>query len=292
MKNLIKHIFLSVIILCGTSVYAQDNGLIIDPDKKAMTIRMGEFKWIEPSKPAEEKMAGFIELVKAKVSETIAASGRFEVLDDEITEDVDAYLKSESFMNLPPEQYRQIITGVLNDNLLVGEITKCKFTKRTTGANGYLCMLAIKLSVANAHDKANIISSRIFVSSLKGKKLIVRNTPEAALDDALQSMTEKLIDYFSNNFSVYGTINSYDGNKAVISCGNMQGIKEGDEFQVLQVTLSDGNQTKQHIGKLKVKELLPDGTSVCSMTENKDGIIQCFLNSSNTNWLQCRLILN
>ena len=292
--NLSKRIYIGSLIcfLCSISIAAQD-GTTIPSDKKAMTLRMGEFKWVEPSKPAEEKMLGFIDIIKAKVAETVAASGRFEVLDDEVTEDVNAYLQSEAFMNLPPEQYREVITGVMNDNLLIGEITKCKFTKRTTGANGYLCMLALKLSVAKAYDKANIISSRMFVSSLSGKKLIVRNTTEAALDDALQSMTQKLIDYFSKNFSVYGTMVSYDGNKAVLSCGRTQGVEEGDEFQVLQVTLIDGGKTQtEHVGKLKVKELLPDGTSICNMTENKDEIIQRFQTSSNKNWLQCRLILN
>lgn len=284
-------VLLTLLLGCA-SVAAQDAS-IISTDKKAMTIRMGEFKWVDTSRLSEEKKLGFLDMIKAKVAETVAASGRFEVLDDEVTEDVNSYLQSEAFMSLPPEQYREVITGVMNDNLLIGEVTKCKFTKRTTGANGYLCMLAIKLSVAKAYDKANIISSRMFVSSLRGKKLIVRNTTEAALDDALQSMTEKLVDYFSSNFSVYGTILSYDGNKAVLSCGQPQGVDKGDEFQVLQVTLLDDGKTQtEHIGKLKVKELLPDGTSVCSMTENKDEIIQRFQAASHKSWLQCRLILN
>lgn len=290
--SFLNRILLFVFALSCTSAYAQDNAPIVKQDKKAMTAQMSEFKWTEPSKPSEEKMAVFIDLVKAKVSETIAASGRFELLEDEKVEQISAKFQDEAFMNLPPEQYRKIITDEMNDYLISGEVTKCKFTKRTTGANGYLCMLSIKLDVTKAYDKANTISSRIFVSNFKSKKLIVRNTPEAALDDALQSMTEKLINYFSNNFSVYGIISSYEGNKAVVTCGSPQGIKEGDEFQVLHITVSKGNQTIEHVGKLKVKELLPDGTSVCNMTENKEGIIQQFQNSSNQSWLQCRLILN
>lgn len=292
--NFSKRIYIGSLIcfLCSISIAAQD-GTTISSDKKAMILRMGEFKWVDPSKPAEEKMLGFINIIKEKVAETVAASGRFEVLNDKVTDNVNTYFQSEIFMNLPPEQYRKEIINAMNDYLLVGEITKCKFSKRTTGANGYLCTLALKLSVANAYEKANIISSRIFVSSLSGKKLIVRNTTEEALGDALQSMTKKLIDYFSKNFSVYGTIVSYDGNKAVVSCGRPQGVEEGDEFQVLQVTLIDGGKTQtEHVGKLKVKELLPDGTSICSMTQNKDDIIQRFQTSSNKNWLQCRLILN
>lgn len=293
--SLINRIFVGLLVcfLGSISVSAQD-GAIISADKKAMTLRMGELKWIEPAKPAEDKMQSFIETIKAKVAEAVTTSGRFEVLDDTITKNVTGYAQSEIFMkNVPVDKYPQFITDLMNDNLLVGEITKCKFTKRTTGAKGYLCMLALKLSVANAYDKMNIISSRMFVSSLKGKQLIVRNTAGAALDDALQSITDKLIDYFSHNFSVYGTLVSYDGSKAILSCGTPQGVVEGDEFQVLQVTMMDGGKIeKEHVGKLKVKELLPDGTSVCSMTENKDEIIQRFQTSSQKNWLQCRLILN
>ena len=292
--SLTKKIFLRLLIcfLGNISIYAQDASTI-SADKKAMTLRIGEFKWIEPAKPAENKLQSFIDIIKAKVAETVAASGRFEILDDEITEDINAYVQSEAFMKIPADQSPRVLTGLMNDYLLVGEITKCKFTKRTTGAKGYLCMLALKLSVANAHDNTNIISSRMFVSTLQGKQLIVRNTAEAALDDALQSITDKLVDYFSHNFSVYGTLLSYDGSKAILSCGSPQGVVEGDEFQVLQVTImKEGKIQKEHVGKLKIKELLPDGTSVCNMTENKDGIIQRFQTSSKNSWLQCRLILN
>lgn len=287
------YIGLLVCLLGNISVSAQDGISAFSPDKKAMTLRMGGFHWVEPSKPTKEKMEGFIDLIQSKVGETVAASGRFEVLDDTITDNVNAYFQSEQFMKLPPEEYRAEILKAMNDYLLIGEVTKCKFSKHTTGAKGYICMLAIKLSMANTHDKANIISSRMFVSKLKGKELIVRNTTEAALDDALQSITKKMIDYFKNNFSVYGTLVSYDGNKAILSCGSPQGVEEGDEFQVLQITrLENGKNQSEHIGRLKVKELLPDGTSVCHMTENKAGIIQRFQTSSNKNWLQCRLILN
>ena len=266
--SLINRIY-TALLLCflgSISISAQD-GTTISADKKAMTLRMGEFKWIEPAKPAEDKMQSFIDIIKAKVAETVATSGRFEVLDDEITEDINAYVQSEAFMNVPADQYPTVLTGLMNDNLLVGEITKCKFTKRTTGAKGYLCMLALKLSVANAYDKTNIISSRMFVSSLKGKKLIVRNTAEAALDDALQSITDKLVDYFSHNFSVYGTLVSYDGSKAILSCGSPQGVVEGDEFQVLQVTMMDGGKGQVNIA-LKVLAELGQDIPVCGMVKD------------------------
>lgn len=263
-----------------------------DQDKKAMVLRMGEFAWLDPIKPSEDRMAELMELVKAKVGETATASKRFMVLDDEITKDVESYLQSEAFMSLNNDELHKVATDLMNDYSLRGEITKCKFTKRTTGAKGYTCLLTLKLTVANSRDGANgeSVASRSFVSDFK--KMIVRNTSEAALDDALQSMTQKMVDFFANNFSIYGTVLKYDGNEVVISCGKDQGIEKGNEFQVLNILLAKGSQPQTtHIGKIKVKELLPDGTSVCSISDGKDGIIERFKNTSSTNWLQCKLIL-
>lgn len=261
-----------------------------EQNKKAMILRIGEFKWLDPVKPSEDKITEFTEIIKAKVAEAATTSKRFEVLDDEITEDVNKYAQSEAFMDLPAEKLREIITGAMNDHLLVGDITKCKFTKRTTGAKGYTCVLTLKLTVANAYNKGEIVSSRSFVSNFKD--LIVKNTAEAALDDALQSVTRKMVDYFSNNFAVYGSILKYDKSNVVVSCGKEQGVKPGDPFQVVNIILSKGTNPQQvHIGKIKVKDVLPDGTSVCGITEGEEGIIERFNNASRNSWLQCKLIL-
>lgn len=279
-----------ILILCGYVQKATAQPPVPEQNKKAMVLRIGEFKWLDPVKPSEDKIAELTEIVKAKVAEAATTSKRFEVLDDEITEDVNQYVQNEAFMDLPAEKLREIITGAMNDHLLVGEITKCKFTKRTTGAKGYTCVLTLKLTVANAYNKGEIISSRSFVSNFKD--LIVKNTSEAAMDDALQSITGKMVDYFSNNFAVYGSILKYDKNNVIISCGKEQGVKPGDLFQVGNITLSKGTAPQHvHVGKIKVKDVLADGTSVCSISEGEEGIIERFNNASRNSWLQCKLIL-
>lgn len=60
--SLINRIFAGLLVcfLGNISVSAQD-GTTISADKKAMTLRIGEFKWIEPAKPAEDKMLSFID---------------------------------------------------------------------------------------------------------------------------------------------------------------------------------------------------------------------------------------
>lgn len=281
------------LLLLGTmgNLVAQETAET-DQEKKAMVLRLGNFNWLDPMKPSEDKMLEHIEIIKAKVGETATTSKRFKVLDDEVAKDLNAYLQSEAFMNLSNDELHRLATDLMNDYSLVGDITKCKFTKRTSGAKGYTCILTLKLTVFNSRDNANgeAVASRSFVSNFKN--MIVRNTPEAALDDALQSITEKMVDFFANNFSIYGTVLKYDGNEVIISCGKDQGIEKGNEFQVLNITVAKGTKPQTtHVGKVKVKELLPDGTSICSISDGKDVIVERFNSASNTNWLQCKLIL-
>ncbi|WP_455591251.1 hypothetical protein [Bacteroides sp.] len=274
---------LSVLLLSSAGVMGQDQ------DKKAMTLRMGEFEWLDPVKPSEDKVAEIIEVVKAKVAETATASKRFEVLDEEITKNINTYFMSEAFMDLSEEQRKKEIMEAMNDNTLFGKITKCKFTKRTSGAQGYTCVLTVKLDVANAMNNAEILESRSFISNFK--KMIVKNTPEAALDDALQSMTEKMTDFFANNFAVFGAIDKIKDGDAIITCGQQQGVKEGDEFQVTLATFDKGAITEKPVGIIKVKSLMADGTSICGIKDGKDAIVENNVNKSQNQWLRCKLIL-
>lgn len=274
---------LSLFLLSTAGVMGQDQ------DKKAMTLRMGEFEWLDPVKPSEDKVAEIIEVVKAKVAETATASKRFEVLDEEITKNINTYFMSEAFMDLSEEQRKQEIMEAMNDNTLFGKITKCKFTKRTSGAQGYTCVVTVKLDVANAMNNAEILESRSFISNFK--KMIVKNTPEAALDDALQSMTEKMTDFFANNFAVFGAIEKIKDGDAVITCGQQQGVKEGDEFQVTLATFDKGTLTEKPVGIIKVKSMMADGTSICGIKDGKDAIVENNMNKSQNQWLRCKLIL-
>lgn len=276
-------LFLSVCLLGALTVSAQEQ------DKKAMILRMGEFEWLDPVKPSEDKMAEIIEIVKAKVAEAATASKRFEVLDTAIIKDVNAYFQSEAFMDLSEEQRKKEVMAAQNDNTLVGKITKCKFTKRTAGAQGYTCIVTLKLDVANAMNNAEVLESRSFISNFK--KMIVKNTPEAALDDALQSMTEKMTDFFANNFAVFGAVDKIKDGDAIITCGQPQGVKQGDEFQVSLATYQNGTLTEKPIGIVKVKALMADGTSVCNIKDGKDAIVENNTNRSQNQWLRCKLIL-
>lgn len=278
-------ILLSLILTCSCALNAQEH----ESEKKAMVLRMGEFKWLETAQPKDKEE--FIMQIQAIAADAATQSGRFEVVDEEIADTESKFFMREEFMDLEESKRKELLGKLMNDYTLFGEITKCKFTKRTSGAMGYTCMMTIKLSVTNAlSGKDEFVASRSFVSDFK--KMVVKNTMGAALDDALQSVSPKMISFFTNNFAVIGSIVKLQDGNAVISCGQPQGVKKGDEFQVSFVTLGEGGtRTEVPVGVIKVDNLLADGTSVCDIKSGKDSINEKFVASNTSQWLSCKLIL-
>ncbi|MDR0657830.1 MAG: hypothetical protein LBG18_02650 [Mediterranea sp.] len=283
MRNLC--VLLSLIFACTCVLNAQEH----ESEKKAMILRMGEFKWLETAEPKDKDE--YITHIQAIAADAATQSGRFEVVDEEIADSESKFFMREEFMDLEESKRKELLGKLMNDYTLFGEITKCKFTKRTSGAMGYTCVLTVKLSVTNAlSGKDEFAASRTFVSDFK--KLVVKNTMGAALDDALQSVSPKMISFFTNNFAVTGAVAKIQDGDVVITCGQPQGVKKGDEFQVTFVTIADdGARTETSVGIVKVKSLLADGTSICDIRNGKDAIGEKFIASSTSQWLNCKLIL-
>lgn len=277
-------ILLSLVFVSVFAAKAQD-----DAEKKAMILRIGRFEWLETANPKEKE--DYIRQIVSIVSDAATQSGRFEVLDDEIADLETQYFRREEFMDLDETKRKEMIGKAVNDYSLYGEVTKCKFTKRTSGAMGYTCVATVKVFVTNpVSGKDEIIASRTFASDFK--KMVVKNSLGAALDDALQSMTPKMVSFFTNNFAVMGSVVKIQGSDVVISCGQPQGIKKGDEFQVLFTSFAnDGTQTDTPVGIVKVKDTLADGTSICDIKSGKSEINEKFVASNTTQWLNCKLIL-
>lgn len=255
-----------------------------------MILRMGEFKWLEAAEPKDKDE--YIMYVQAMAADAATQSGRFEVVDEAIANSESRFFMREEFIDLEENKRKELLGKLMNDYTLFGEITKCKFTKRTSGAMGYTCVMTVKLSVTNAlSGKDEFVASRTFVSEFK-KNMIVRNTMGAALDDALQSVSPKMVSFFTNNFAVTGAVARIQDGDVIITCGQPQGVKKGDEFQVTFVTMADdGSRTEQPVGIVKVKSLLADGTSVCDIKSGKNEINEKFIASTISQWLNCKLIL-
>ncbi|MDR3117867.1 MAG: hypothetical protein LBU44_00325 [Mediterranea sp.] len=279
------YVLLSLVFVCSCVLNAQEH----ESEKKAMILRMGEFSWIETAEPKEKD--DFIMQIQAIAADAATQSGRFEVVDEEIADSETKFFMREEFMDIEESKRKELLGKLMNDYTLFGEITKCKFTKRTSGVMGYTCVITVKLSVTNAlSGKDEFVASRAFVSDFK--KMVVKNTTGAALDDALQSVSPKMVSFFTNNFAVTGTVAKIQNGDVVITCGQPQGVKKGDEFQVTFVIMADdGTRTEVPVGIVKVKQLLADGTSVCDVKSGKDGINENFIASDVSRWLSCKLIL-
>lgn len=278
-------VLLSLVLVCNYTLNAQEH----ESEKKAMILRMGEFKWLETAEPKDKEE--YIMQIQAIAADAATQSGRFEVVDDEIADSESKFFMREEFMDLEESKRKELLGKLMNDYSLFGEITKCKFTKRTSGAMGYTCVVTVKLSVTNAlSGKDEFVASRTFVSDFK--KMVVKNTMGAALDDALQSVIPKMVSFFANNFAVTGAIAKIQGGDVVITCGQPQGVKKGDEFQVTFVTMAnDGTRAEMPVGIVKVRDLMADGTSICDIKSGKSEISEKFIASNTSQWLNCKLIL-
>lgn len=278
-------VLLSLILGCNYALHAQEHA----SEKKAMVLRMGEFKWLETAEPKDKDE--YMMHVQAIAADAATQSGRFEVVDEEIADSESKFFMREEFMDLEESKRKELLGKLMNDYSLFGEITKCKFTKRTSGAMGYTCVVTVKLSVTNAlSGKDEFVASRTFVSDFK--KMVVKNTMGAALDDALQSVSPKMVSFFANNFAVTGAVAKIQGSDIVITCGQPQGVKKGDEFQVSFITMAnDGARMEMPVGIVKVRDLMADGTSICDIKSGKSEISEKFVASNTSQWLNCKLIL-
>ncbi|MDD4610116.1 MAG: hypothetical protein WCQ82_04280 [Bacteroidaceae bacterium] len=281
-----RFILISFVLFFTQLLFAQERA------KTAMVLRIDTILFSDNQFNANKEYA---EMVRAKIAEAAVSSGRFTVIDDDAAKSQIKYMSNEAFIDLSPERRIEYLNNVSNDFSLSCTVTRCQITKKTSGASGYTCVMALTPRIVNTNSsQLEVAESRTFISNFK--KIIVRNTVEAAIDEALQSLTQKMVDYFTNNFAVYGAMKKYEGKYMIISCGAEQNVHKKDIFEVNYVTLiRDGNgdfqRTEKLVGIAKVVELLPDGTSRCKMKEGKNQIIQSFEKVSMNSFVQCKLVL-
>ena len=123
--------------------------------------------------------------------------------------------------------------------------------------------------------------------------MVIRPTREDAYNEALSTMKEDLVEWFTGTFPVYARIMRLDeANNAVIDCGTMHNVERGDIFQVTHIDRQindDGKtfDTETVVGTLRAKDVLIDQTA-CSITSGKDEIINLNANGA---VLQCKMIM-
>lgn len=275
-----------VSVLFVTLLFAQDR------DKTAMTLRLDKFTF---AKASMNKHTELLEMTRQKVAEAAVTSGRFTVIDDAAAASQINYVQNEAFMDMPLEKRIHYLNKLSNDFSLDCQITKCQITKKTGAASGYTCLLALTLRVVNTNEAELVVSeSRTIYSAYK--KLIVKNTLQAAFSDALESMTTKLICYFNRNFAVYGVMKSYSDNRLIVSCGAKENVMRKNELLLNLVTITktpngDFKRKEQLIGTIKVDKLLPDGTSLCKFTSDKEKVCDAFDHLDKNSFIQCKLVL-
>lgn len=240
-------------------------------------------------------IATFEAVTREALKAAAGASKRFDVSDMDAARRMERELQTEMAMDLSAADREKLRNEMAHKALLVDwvlqcDITNCQFTRK--GNYGWTCILHITPIVRDRRSETlRIIASRPFVSKIK--KMVIRPTREDAYNEALSTMKEDLVEWFTGTFPVYARIMRLDeANNAVIDCGTMHNVERGDIFQVTHIDRQindDGKtfDTETVVGTLRAKDVLIDQTA-CSITSGKDEIINLNANGA---VLQCKMIM-
>lgn len=286
-------LFLSVICLMP-SLLAQEVS-----DKNAMVLRVGKMEFLDPalkSKIKPDFKETLLQILEGSLRAAAGESQRFEItdsltaakLDDEMRSEVAAVVDDpQRAADLRKKAFEAIFAI---DWVLDGAITQVQMMRK--GNYGYICTAHITVTVKDRRsDVLRVVDSRPFVNEVKKTK--IRPKANEAFQAALDEMYPRLVDYFTNNFPVYGKLlRLNEDNDAIVNCGLKYNLQKGDVFQVTHMIPQKNADEKFYyeenvIGTLKVKEVL-DESCTCSITSGEDKIISV---NEQGGFMQCKQIM-
>lgn len=261
-----KHILFLMMFVYGFG-YAQTS-----TDNRTV-VGVAKFK----SKQGEESPYAY--LVTEKVVEMLTNSKRFKVVDRTSIDDIHAELelqKSEAFMDSKNLVEQDV--AVAAEKMITGNINKIPILRELNAngtVKGYKANVSFQIKVV---DVATGLSTE--ASSFDGKPSDLMLSPESAVTQAMQSLQEKLEDYFRKNFPVSGKIvkiikENKDGAEVIlINAGKKNGVKEGDTFKVSLIEVLEGEILPIEIGIIKVGKLVGESFSECIVPKKIAGIVR------------------
>lgn len=285
-------VLLGLFFLSG--LYAQEVS-----DKNAMVLRVGQMEFLDPvlkSKIKPDFKQGLLAILEESLRSAAGESQRFEItdsltaakLDDEMRSEIAAVVDDPQRASELRKKAFEAIFAI--DWVMDGAITQVQMLRK--GNYGYICTAHITVTLKDRRsDVLRVVDSRPFVNEVKKTK--IRPTADAAFRAALDEIQPRLVEYFSNNFPVYGKLlRLNEKNDAIVNCGLKYRLQNGDVFQVThmipQKTADDKfYYEEQVIGTLKVKEVL-DEACVCNITSGEDQIISV---NEQGGFMQCKQIM-
>lgn len=262
-KNLIL-----IFVLC----FLLTNSFAQSPNKETLQFILG----IADFSASNEQQAKFTNVLKERVTDMLNQTGRFHLVDIDGTARNQSLEKSK--VNYKSDNWIDDKKSLNAEYTLTAFIGNLKFIK-LNGGKGYKATITYTLKIMNTENGSYINNGTQTFSSLESKVLM---TPETALQDAINTTQEILIEYIKNSFPIkvriakIKEIKNGTATYLIINGGFKNGIEEGQKFLSKFIDYSMGSAFPTEIGKIKISKVVNDNFSEAKVLSGGDLILQHF----------------
>ena len=222
---------------------------------------------------SESVSAENVEKVRAAVISAVNASQRFDLLDDAAWASIEEELvrrSSEEAVN-DAEARKALIAIKANNFLMTGNVASLEIKKEEKeGKIFYAATLNYSVSVTDVAGNKTVATKSfsrettnvsVGGGSIAGLADAVLNndTPEKAVNEVLTTIDGDIKKFFEEEFPLLATIYGEDFEikkdklvQCYISIGTNSGVFNGQMFDIFEVKIKVGKETKSKIGSLKI----------------------------------------
>lgn len=223
-----------------------------------------------------EQQAKFTNVLKERVTDIFNQTGRFYLVDIEGTARNESIEKAKE--NYKSDNWIDDRKSKNAEYTLTAFIGNLKFIK-LNGGKGYKATISYTIKIMNTESGSYISNGTQTFSSTESKVMM---TPENALQDAINTTQELLIEYIKSSFPIkvrIAKIQEIKKDKAtilIINGGLKNGIEEGQEFLSKFIDYSMGSAFPSEIGKIKITKVINDNFSEAKVVSGGDTILKHF----------------
>lgn len=260
------------VILIFVLCFLLTNSFAQSPNKETLQFILG----IADFSASNEQQAKFTNVLKERVTDMLNQTGRFHLVDIDGTARNQSLEKSK--VNYKSDNWIDDKKSLNAEYTLTAFIGNLKFIK-LNGGKGYKATITYTLKIMNTENGSYINNGTQTFSSLESKVLM---TPETALQDAINTTQEILIEYIKNSFPIkvriakIKEIKNGTATYLIINGGFKNGIEEGQKFLSKFIDYSLGSAYPTEIGKIKISKVVNDNFSEAKVLSGGDLILQHF----------------
>jgi len=223
-----------------------------------------------------EQQAKFTDVLKERVTDALNQTGRFHLVDIDGTARNESIKKAQS--NYKSENWIDDKKSISAEYTLTAYIGDLKFIKINGGA-GYKATITYTIKIMNT-EKGSIITNG--TSTFQSTESKIMLSPENALQDAINTTQDLLIEYVKSSFPIKVRIAKIQEIKKEKACvlivkgGKKNGIQEGQGFVVKLNDYSMGEAFSTEIGKIKITKVVNENFSEAKVISGGETILKHF----------------